>query len=173
MRTLPDRFWTKVRKGDECWEWQGARSQGYGRFGLDGVAMGAHRLAWESTHGPVPSGMSVLHRCDNRRCVRPDHLFLGSQLDNMRDAVAKGRTAAGEGHGRHRLRASQVVAIRERYATGAERLRDLADEHGMSEAVMSLIVRGQKWPRVGGPIVERHRYSGRKLEYIGRDEEAA
>lgn len=87
------RFWSKVRKGDGCWEWQAKRfDNGYGSFAVSrNKNQGAHRVAWELTNGPIPAGMSVLHHCDNRPCVRPDHLFLGTQLDNMRDMLAKGR----------------------------------------------------------------------------------
>jgi hypothetical protein len=95
---LPDRFWPKVDKRgeDECWEWQGSRSRGYGRIligGAKGRPYQAHRIAWELTVGHrLPDSIMVLHRCDNPPCVNPAHLFLGTQLDNMRDCAAKGRT---------------------------------------------------------------------------------
>jgi hypothetical protein len=79
---------------DICWEWAGARnSDGYGKsYAGSGYRM-AHRVAWESSFGPIPDGLFVLHRCDNPPCVRPDHLFLGTNTDNVRDSVAKGRAA--------------------------------------------------------------------------------
>ena len=90
----PRRFWDRVCIGDACWEWHGGvrNAQGYGGFNWNGKKQMAHRVAWQLWVGPIPEGMSVLHRCDNRLCVRPDHLFLGTHLDNMRDAVAKQRT---------------------------------------------------------------------------------
>src|ERR1017187_2146389 len=86
-----DRFWEKVRvthhKAKGCWPWVGARSQsGYGNFMVrKGVFEAAHRFSWRISFGDIPEGLQVLHRCDNRECVRPTHLFLGTQSDNMDD----------------------------------------------------------------------------------------
>jgi len=94
---LRERFWSKVQacEADKCWPWIGVRMHtGYGAFSLGGergpIEL-AHRAAWILTHGTVPDGMYVLHRCDNRLCQNPAHLFLGTHLDNIRDMVEKGR----------------------------------------------------------------------------------
>lgn len=87
------RFWAKVHKSDGCWEWTGKRASGYGRFVTPpGRRMwSAHRYSWTLANGPIPDGLFVLHHCDNKPCVRPEHLFLGTNADNMRDAWRKGR----------------------------------------------------------------------------------
>lgn len=89
-----DRFWTKVRKSEGCWEWTGSISGKplkYGRFRAGGKGQVAHRVAWELLICPIPDGLHVLHRCDNPVCVKPTHLFLGTAEDNASDKVKKGR----------------------------------------------------------------------------------
>lgn len=98
-RPLAERFWEKAEKTDEmdgCWLWRACLhvEKGYGLFQRgrhEGGCVRAHRQAWLLTVGPIPPGMHVLHRCDNPPCVRPGHLFLGTQADNMHDMLTKGR----------------------------------------------------------------------------------
>ena len=90
------RFWSRIQKTDGCWNWTGAlNTHGYGHMRVNSRQTPMHRLSWEKANGPIPDGLSVLHKCDNRRCVRPDHLFLGTQADNMQDKIAKGRHRGG------------------------------------------------------------------------------
>lgn len=96
VASLTGRFWAKVeRRGpDECWPWTGwTTSQGYGVIGLGGRDEKAHRAAWIVTRGPIPRGLVIRHTCDNPPCVNPTHLLLGTQLDNIRDRVERGRSA--------------------------------------------------------------------------------
>lgn len=97
-----DRFWGMVEKSDECWLWTGYREKkfGYGRCSHRSFPeYMAHRCAWYLVNGPIPKGLHVLHRCDVPNCVRPDHLFLGTHTDNMRDCNEKDRRVRGY-HGR-------------------------------------------------------------------------
>lgn len=111
MAPLDQRFWSWVNKTDGCWIWMGHLNQGRGFFAVTTESgkkrtLIASRFAWELSSGrPIPKGISVLHKCDNPTCVRPEHLFLGTQKDNMRDAATKGRitmAAAREASARKR-----------------------------------------------------------------------
>src|ERR1700737_4804454 len=90
------RFWTFVDQGAACHEWQGKLDGGRGRFWDGQRVVMAYQFAWEIAFGPIPKGLCVCHQCDNPKCVRPDHLFLGTRADNRADCVSKGRQARGE-----------------------------------------------------------------------------
>jgi hypothetical protein len=92
------RFWSHVNWTDYCWTWMGAADRdGYGRFHVPrGETDTAHRVAWRLTFGPIPDGLQVLHKCDNPPCVRPDHLYVGTNEDNVRDKVERGRQYNGQ-----------------------------------------------------------------------------
>jgi len=173
---LVSRFWAKVKKSPGCWVWTGSRlATGYGRLKARGKHYGAHRMAYELTFWAVPSGMCVLHRCDNPPCVRPDHLFLGSNRDNVADKVAKGRQARGDTHGSRtrpdrvprgerngahlhpetrprgervntsRLTRKQVLEIRALVQSRNATQRAIAERLGVNRMTISRAVAGTSW----------------------------
>lgn len=142
--TLGQRFWKYVQRGDGCWEWTGSRYKRYGcirsserphRF------LSAHRVSWEIANGPIPKGMVVCHRCDNGFCVRPDHLFLGTQIDNIRDMDAKGR------RGNRKLTERQVRSARHRVSLG-ETQASVARDFGVTAGAISSALRGATWRHI-------------------------
>jgi hypothetical protein len=107
----------------------------------------AHRVSYALAFGPFDSALLVCHDCDNRSCVNPDHLFLGTSADNSADMTSKGRQAKGEAHGRSKLTEADIPAIMAQRATGAA-LRAIARDFGVSHAVIHSIIRGESWIHV-------------------------
>lgn len=150
--SLEEHFWSKVDRRSDCWTWLGSfYHHGYGRFHVGRQGKSAHRVAFELTYGPIPPFELVLHKCDNRACVRPDHLFLGSQADNMRDMRQKGRdrrpSFPGESNGNVKLNADQVKEIRIRYAEGAS-MAELAVHFQVCKSNIRAIVRKLSWRNI-------------------------
>jgi hypothetical protein len=140
-----NRFWEKVVKGPECWEWTaGKQYSGYGRFWLDGKKVGAHRHSWALENGPIPEGMHVLHRCDNPGCCNPAHLFLGTHADNVADMASKGRQQRGESNGKAKLTELEVRVLRRYLATDIS-VRALARHMGVNESTLHNIKHNRKW----------------------------
>lgn len=135
-------FWGQVVKTAECWLWAGAMNKGYGQIVVGRQSFRAHRIAWEMENGPIPEGAMIRHTCDNAACVRPDHLLPGTNTDNMRDMVERGRSLQGERHPRVKLADDQVAEIRARYIPGVVRQADLAKEYGVRQCHISRLVRG-------------------------------
>lgn len=132
IKSRAERFWSKVEKGGECWTWTAStlKADGYGQFGK---GERAHRVAWELAYGAIPTGLHVLHHCDNRICVRPGHLYLGTHQDNMRDV--RNRLI-----GNAKLTSEQVITIRQRYEDGGISQEALAKESGISDVVLQRIL---------------------------------
>ena len=145
-----ERFWSYVVKGDGCWEWTGTlSSNGYGKSWFSGRLVRAHRVSWALVNGPVPAGMCVCHHCDNRVCVRPDHLFIGTYRDNVLDKEHKGRGnhPRGSSAGRALVTEVDVVEIR-RLAEGGMCYHDIGPSYGLSKQAVGSIVRRQSWRHV-------------------------
>ncbi len=148
-RDVAERFWRFVDKGDGCWNWTGALTYGYGMFGVrKGHMVHAHRFSWELIHGPVAGGLVVCHHCDNRRCVNPGHLFVGTQADNMRDMVKKGRQRKGVDRWNAQLTPEIVRQIRRQYRRGGTTYEELGRRFGTTEVNVGKIVRGENWRHV-------------------------
>lgn len=136
-----------------CWLWTGYvnRRFGYG-VAWNGIKdVSAHRLSWTLHRGEIPCGIHVLHKCDNRGCVNPDHLFLGTNKDNVLDRVAKGRgvrnQARGERHGRATVREDDVLKIRELAASGVLK-SVLARKFGLNASTVGDIVWRKSWRHI-------------------------
>lgn len=154
------RFWRMVRRDESCWTWTSARNKsGHGRFAVwrhnHMTNLYAHRVSWQIHFGMIPDGLYICHRCDNPPCVRPDHLFMGTQTDNMHDAARKGRTAApasanplryprGARHWNARLSEDQVRSIR----ASQESNRTLARRFGVSEGTVRRARSHEGWVHV-------------------------
>lgn len=180
-KPIAERFWKFVLKPDTedgCWTWVGGTTTaGYGIIGAggrNGASLLAHRVSWEIHNGPITDGLFVCHHCDNPSCIRPSHLFLGTQKDNLQDASRKGhmhnwqvlhpefirrgelhwsrfhpeRIARGEGMTTAKLTETDVREIRELYATGKYYQRQLANMFGVTQSNIWCVVSRQTWKHV-------------------------
>jgi hypothetical protein len=155
------RFMKHVKITDTCWIWTGSSyvyqgGQRYGCFWMNNKTTRAHRASWILHYGDIPAGMFICHKCDNSICVNPNHLFIGTHSDNMRDAVVKGRAFIGELGYQTILTNKSVLSIRKEYHNGATQIC-LANKYGVAESTIGRTVRGQNWNHVGGPLTLRGR----------------
>lgn len=158
--TNPDqvRFWRHVNKSDgidSCWNWTGTPSQKYGQLSWQGKLMGAHRVSWLIHFGPIAGRVCVCHKCDNSRCVRPDHLFLGTYQDNSDDMMKKGRhhcppapVMLGEKHPRSKLTVAAVRAIRAMDHSIHGSFAEAGRLHGVTKENVMCVVNRKTWRHV-------------------------
>lgn len=154
IRPVAERFWEKVDKRgpDDCWLWTAAiHKAGYGVISK-GNRLGyelAHRVSWQIHFGEIPDDLQVLHKCDNRRCVNPHHLFLGTNADNVADKMAKGRYSCGKGESHYgaKLTEAQVLEIRDLFAQGIARA-EIGQRFGITQSHVSGIVLRKSWKHI-------------------------
>jgi hypothetical protein len=143
-----DRFWSKVNKTEGgCWEWTAAKDgSGYGLFRWQRRMVRVHRVSFELVHGPIPEDLHVCHRCDNRGCVNPDHLFLGTHRDNMTDMSQKGRARTPLGEDNLQAKLTRVTVREVRQAEGSQ--RQIAKRFGISQSQVSRIRGRRFWQHI-------------------------
>lgn len=145
------RFWKKVNKTNHCWLWTGAKDHDqYGRFRVGDEMKAAHRISWELCYGGIPDNFHVLHRCDNPACVNPDHLFLGTHQDNMKDKQNKHRLPQQKGNSNNnaKLTEDQVKEIREKYSDRKTPLKEIALLYGVTRHTIGDILLGKLWKHI-------------------------
>jgi hypothetical protein len=131
---------------NECWPWTAYENiYGYGQFYHGGSYHPAHRVVYEQETGPIPAGMSVLHRCDNPICVNPNHLFLGTQAENVQDCIKKGRNNRGERNGMAKLNAELVSEIRKAYEEGIGGYMKLGKRFGLPSGTIRNVIKRKRW----------------------------
>lgn len=148
-------FWKNVRKTDYCWEYiKRIDTKGYGRIQIYGKKqdLRAHRASWMLHNGKIPPNTFVCHKCDNPCCIRPDHLFLGSPKDNIRDMMLKGRQAPshktahfGEDNAASKITSMIAQIIRAKYKTDLYSQQQLADQYGINQRSVSNIILHKTW----------------------------
>ncbi len=139
-------YYTEPEPNTGCWLWVGALSTGgYGKIYLDNKYIAAHRASWVVHHGPIPNGLLVCHKCDVKLCINPEHLFLGTQKENIEDATRKGRMSHGEDRPTSKLKESQVVNIFSDIRTASK----IAAQYNITETAVYNIKAGRRWGYLG------------------------
>ena len=145
--TTTEKFEMKFKKGDGCWLWLAGKDQdGYGLFTTNRVMCKAHRFSYSLYRGPISEGLFVLHKCDVPSCVNPDHLFLGTNQDNMTDMVKKGRGHHGEKNWSAKLKAEEVIKIRGLYPEKTQAA--ISDMFGVGRTTVRAILTRRTWRHI-------------------------
>lgn len=143
-------FWDRTDRSGECWLWTGAQKPtGYGNLMVNKVFWLAHRYAYSQAHGPIPPGTLVCHTCDTPACINPAHLFLGTNAENQRDMVAKGRSTFGTRSAGAKLNELKVLAIIAQWRGGMGTMKEIGGRFGVLATTVNEIVRGRNWGHLG------------------------
>lgn len=138
-------FWAKVSKTDSCWLWTAAKTtKGYGSLTLFHKPHRAHQVSWKLHFGDIPRGLFVCHKCDVKTCINPDHLFLGTNGDNVRDAASKNRLRVGDRHPQAKLTGQEVQDIRALLKDGHKGI-DISRVYGVSDQCIYDIKNNRHW----------------------------
>jgi len=140
-----------VRRDNGCIEWLGCLVDGYGMITFRGVSSKVHRLVYRIVFGKLEADICVLHKCDNRKCVNPDHLFTGTKKDNSEDCVKKGRTARGHMIGASKLTEDQALEIKTLASIGNLTRKEIAYKFGVSSRTVQAIYSGEWWKYLKTP----------------------
>lgn len=149
--TIEEKFWKKVKRqnADDCWEWQSALDKdGYGNFFFRKQKVRAHRYSYALHHHAIVAKQYVLHKCDNRKCVNPNHLFLGNAKSNYDDAKEKARNTRGSLSGLAKLDEDKVAYVLTSHSQHFKSQQQLADELGVTRQAIGYILRGATWKHV-------------------------
>lgn len=151
LKRMEDSFERMVIRQKGCWGWKGIthHSRGYGRlnFKSKNTTIAAHRASWMIYRGSIPDGLHVLHKCDNPSCTNPDHLFIGTNFENVRDMVYKNRQAKGSYAGTSKLNEEQVLEIKSQLSGGIDK-KTIAAEFGVTKECVYHIQIGKTWKHI-------------------------
>jgi len=144
-----ERFWNKVKRTESCWLWQASvNALGYGLFRANGKIVTAHRFSYILNYGKIPNGLHILHHCDTPPCVRPDHLYSGTHLENMKDKKERGRVSrqCGENHPKSKLTNGEVREIRK--LKGRYFQYEIAKIYGVTKGCINHIMTNRQWSTI-------------------------
>lgn len=154
---IVERLLSRIKvNANGCFEWQGPLNDGYGNMSVAGEMKRVHRVSYETFRSAIPDGLCVCHECDNRRCINPAHLFLGTRLDNTRDAASKNRMEFGERRCNSKLTSELVVEMTNRYNAG-ETFGQIARDVGVNNRTVSRVLCGNGWRHVDRPALKKRK----------------
>jgi len=148
VNRMKNRFWKSVKKTDTCWNWIGSfDTRGYGQIVVCGTLHSTHRVSYIIHHGRIPHKLHILHSCDNRACIRPEHLRAGTDEENRLEKISKRRHSFGENHNHAILNEKQVLEIRNKFKEGISKTF-LSKEYGVHSNTIHAIINRVSWRHI-------------------------